>query len=329
MSIIDQHSITKLDIKIRNFEESDYPDIARINNIVLPDYPISANEFKEMDQHRHKKCKHRRWVATYKNKIIGTGLYTQYSFQYHPRKFNIWIIVRPELQNRKVGAALYDHIYKHLMEFEPISIFTEAKEDMSRTISFLKSREFKEFQRYSDSELEIEKVDLSSFENMKAKSNMKDIEIKTLKKLESDPDRNRKMYDLDQTVALDMPDEEGFTKVDYDTYVKRGIEGSYILQDGYFVAIHKNQYVGVSNLMRPEGDVNLWTGLTGVRREYRRRGIATHLKIRAIEYAKKQEAPLIKTDNQSGNKPMLNLNKKLGFKKRLDWICFRRDFKNK
>jgi len=124
MIVRNQHKKQKLDIVIRDFKETDYTDISKINNAVFPDYPMSANEYIEMDKNRHKKCKHRRWVATFRERVIGTGLYTQYSFQYHPRKFHIWIIVRPELQNRKVGATLYNHIYNHLQEFDQISIST-------------------------------------------------------------------------------------------------------------------------------------------------------------------------------------------------------------
>ena len=56
----------------------------------------------------------------------------------------------------------------------------------------------------------------------------------------------------------------------------------------------------------------LYTGLTGVRRAYRRRGIATALKTQAIAWAKTQGASYLETDNEENN-PMYQLNLALGF----------------
>jgi RimJ/RimL family protein N-acetyltransferase len=56
---------------------------------------------------------------------------------------------------------------------------------------------------------------------------------------------------------------------------------------------------------------------TGVIREYRGRGIATALKLKVIEYGKKNGYRVIKTWNDSVNEAMLAVNIKLGFKRRL------------
>src|SRR5262249_28262313 len=61
---------------------------------------------------------------------------------------------------------------------------------------------------------------------------------------------------------------------------------------------------------------------TGVLREYRRRGIAMALKLRAILYAKSAGYSRIKTWNEQGNRPMLSINEALGFIKQPAWIAF-------
>ncbi|MCP4703871.1 MAG: GNAT family N-acetyltransferase, partial [candidate division Zixibacteria bacterium] len=125
-------------------------------------------------------------------------------------------------------------------------------------------------------------------------------------------------------IAADMPDEDGFTKLDYETYRKENLEASYTNPDSYFIALENGNYIGVSVLFKFKQNKDLYTGLTGVRRPYRRRGIATCLKVKAIEYAKKHNFAKIGTDNQSTNKPMRDLNDKLGFKKQYDWICYKK-----
>jgi predicted GNAT family acetyltransferase len=52
--------------------------------------------------------------------------------------------------------------------------------------------------------------------------------------------------------------------------------------------------------------------MTGVKRAYRRKGIATALKLRTVAFAQVQGAHLLMTSNNSAN-PMYQLNLKLGF----------------
>ena len=54
------------------------------------------------------------------------------------------------------------------------------------------------------------------------------------------------------------------------------------------------------------------TGLTGVRRAFRRQGIATKTKQHSIAWAKAQGIEKIYTDNEENN-PMYQLNLQLGF----------------
>ena len=56
-----------------------------------------------------------------------------------------------------------------------------------------------------------------------------------------------------------------------------------------------------------------WTGGLGVIREFRRKGIATALKIKAIEALLKKGITEIRTDNEENN-PMYKINVALGFK---------------
>ncbi|MCD4691179.1 GNAT family N-acetyltransferase, partial [bacterium] len=65
----------------------------------------------------------------------------------------------------------------------------------------------------------------------------------------------------------------------------------------------------------------LHTGLTGTVRSHRRRGIATALKVAAIDLAKKRGVATIETDNEENN-PMYALNVELGFEPQPAWLDF-------
>ena len=53
---------------------------------------------------------------------------------------------------------------------------------------------------------------------------------------------------------------------------------------------------------------------TNVYPEYRKRGIATALKILTIRFARQQRMQVIRTGNDSTNASMLAINRKLGYK---------------
>lgn len=328
MSLINQNKKQQLDIKIRDFEQNDYPEVSKLNNAVFPDRPLTADEYVEFDKNRAEKCKHRRWMATVDDKVVGTGLYIQYAFQYDPDKFNIWIVVAPEYQNKGIGSKLFDQIYESVKRFNPISIRTEARDDMPHALRFLQKKGLEEFQQYSEPHLEVDSFDFVPYETLEENLKSSGIEIKTMKELETDPERDKKLHELDQKIAPDLPDEEGFSPIDFDSFVKESLEASYTLPDAYFVAVDGDKYIGLSALQKFAANKDLYTGLTGVLRPYRKRGIATALKVQAIKYARDNNYARIGTDNQSTNKPMRSLNDKLGFKQRFNWLCYKKVLRN-
>ena len=92
---------------------------------------------------------------------------------------------------------------------------------------------------------------------------------------------------------------------------------------GFFVALDGERYVGMSNLWKSQADPSeLYTGLTGVSRSHRRRGIALALKLRAIDYARRNGVRRLKTWNESNNRAMLSINEALGFVKQPAWINY-------
>ncbi len=150
------------------------------------------------------------------------------------------------------------------------------------------------------------------------------IEIVTLaEELAKDPECLKELYEMDCELSLDVPRVDPFTRGPFETWRDWVLKSPRALPEAFFIAKAGDSYVGQSDVGRSEGlaDV-LYTGFTGVRREYRGRGIAMALKLRAIDYAKRHEYREIRTWNSTLNAPMLGINVKLGFVKQPAWITF-------
>ena len=81
------------------------------------------------------------------------------------------------------------------------------------------------------------------------------------------------------------------------------------------VAVKDGEYIGSTDIeVYPKSEPHKgWTGGLGVIREFRRKGIATALKIKAIESLLKKGITEIRTDNEENN-PMYKINVAIGFK---------------
>ena len=102
----------------------------------------------------------------------------------------------------------------------------------------------------------------------------------------------------------------------------RDIKNPKFNSHSWFIVLDGNQIIGLNNLWKNQLDKVINTGLTGVRREYRRKGVATALKHTSLSWAKNQGYEWIRTDNASSNKGMLNINIGVGFKFMPAWLIF-------
>ena len=301
-----------------------YPGIATLYNSIDPQLHLSASDFAEGDRLRDPKFKTQRWVAIEKNEILGAGYYTQSNWFAHPRKFTIWVGVHPERQRSGIGSVLYETIMHGLQPFDPLALRTRATNDCLQSIRFLEKRGFQEVIRDIPSELNVQAFDLTRFTGLEDRFRDSGIEIKTLPELESDPQRNRKLYDLDWELSLSVPGDlaAGMGRRGLKKYEEYAITGSSALPDGFFVAVKGDEYIGLSHVLESEKGISLYQGLTGVKPPYRRHGIALAMKIRCIAYAQANGYTLITAENDAKNIPMLSMNERLGFISKPNIITF-------
>jgi RimJ/RimL family protein N-acetyltransferase len=96
--------------------------------------------------------------------------------------------------------------------------------------------------------------------------------------------------------------------------IARRLANPHILADGFFIASDADRYVGYSGLTSIDNDPStLETFGTGVHPAYRGGGIATTLKLHALEYAQRYGYQRVLT--ATANPTMLAINERLGFRR--------------
>lgn len=309
-------------INIRLFNLEDYAQFVELFNVINPEYVTTVKEMRYRDEHNDPKCKSKRWVAEMDGQLVGYGEYTQFADIYHPRKFVVRTSVHPDYRRRGIGSAIYDRVLEGLQPFDPIAVSGRSREDWRDGMRFAQKRGFHEVMREWESRLDVAAFDIRPYAGVEDHVRAQGILIKTCRELESDPDRLRKLYELESELDHDVPAPEPVTAIPYEVFVDRMTHHPNLLPDAYFVAVAGDEYAGTSALWSSSSSKDLYTGLTGVRRAYRRKGIALALKIRGIEYAKAYGAVTLKTWNESNNRAMLSINERLGYVKQPAWVDF-------
>ena len=305
---------------IRPFTPKDYPALARIANAAAPDYPSSVAEMEFCDARRDAKCRQGRWLIERDGQAVGYGEYSQRSSSYHPRRFQVNVIVQSDCQSQGLGKALYEQVMSALIPFDPLSVRARTREDRVRSVRFLRDRGFTEDMRSYESRLDVAAFDPALYAGVEARVRAQGIEFKTLRDLEDVPGHWQKHYEMGEELSADVPSAEPRTRLEKDVWMSARIQNPTLLHDAYLFAVKGGEYIGVSMLKSSSGSADLTTGMTGVRREYRRQGVALALKLKTIAWAKRIGYSQIQTWNEANNQGMLGINERLGFVRQPAWL---------
>jgi len=314
-------------ITIRDFQPVDYPAIVEISNRLFPDDLTTAEEEQWDDDHwdATRYVRKRRVALGPDGSVVGEGSFSHMPSSFHPQRFAMWIAVHPESQRMGVGTSLYEDLLEELRSFDAIALRTWVKESMTETAAWVERRGFKELMRAWESRLDLDTFDSGRFAPRAGPPS--GIEFASLAdELERNPGALRDLFDLDNAIAPDMPRIDPHTPMNFEMWTDWVLNSPGSEPRAIFLAKDGDRYVGLTELFKSEAQPDvLFTGLTGVLREYRGRGIAFAIKLRSLDWAKANGFREVRTWNSTLNAAMLGINMKLGFVKQSPWITYGKD----
>ena len=311
-------------LTIRSFQltDEDYRRAVDIFNAVWVEHQETVDEWRERDAKRAKKLKCGRFFAEVDGQAVGYASYEQHRRMNHPGKLWVSVNVLPPFRRRGVGAALWQHLCREIEQFDPLRLFIGTRENFSDGVRFVERLGFVESHRHWESRLEPAAFRLADWAGYSRRVAEHGIEIRAVTELTSDPERDRKLYELDWATVQDIPSPVPPIRKSFEEFQKVW-QRSNLVQDAWFVALDQGEYVGMTEFWSNPADPGLFeTGLTGVLRSHRRRGIAIALKLRGIEFAQKKGIRELRTWNASDNEGILEVNRRLGFVRRPAHIAY-------
>lgn len=314
--------------RVRSFEPSDYASLARVHDSLFPNHPHFSKRVEFEDScYGHTRYQMKRFVAeAASGEVVGFSEYKHLFFQYHPRKFAMDVAVLPQWQGRGIGRMLFDRVLEELGRAGAETVWPLVLSTQEAAVRFLRKRGFVEKRRMIESKLDLEGFDGAEFARLAEKLEGERIVVSNFSsELRRDRSAGRKLKDLEESGAMDVPgviQESPMSYHDYETII---LNSPIMLWEGSFVAKDGETYAGESSLLESGTGRFIDQGFTVVRPEYRGRNIAQAVKLQTAIYAKNKGAKYIRTHNDSENHPMLAVNRKMGFVKQAEWITFEKE----
>jgi RimJ/RimL family protein N-acetyltransferase len=134
-----------------------------------------------------------------------------------------------------------------------------------------------------------------------------------------DPDRVRKLYELNEQTIQDVPHTLTIVREAFEDFARR-LDAPDRPPDRIWIALAGDRPVAMSYLKFPPVRGTVWTGYTCTDAGFRGRGIARAIKLQSLAQAVDLGVPLVCTDNDSENAPMLHINEKLGYVRRPGFV---------
>ena len=302
--------------KLRPFHDPDWPNVSAIALARAAD-DAPGHEFWLRGRQKFDDSRYFRRHYVVENaegkQIIAYGAVEQ--TVYLPR-YRLLLLADPQWLKRGVGDLLLDQLMNDLREAQAVTVSCRQYASETELVKLLESRGFTVTSHFLDLRLEVANTDISPLPALVRRLSDEGISISTLaEERVRDPRCVEKLYELETVLRQDDPARSQLAPPAYNAReALMWLEMPYVIPGAYFIAKRGDEYIGVSDVSlfdaMPGG---LTQGFTGVRPNYRRRGLATALKLHGIVYAQTNGYQFIQTFNRPQQTAIRALNEKLGF----------------
>ncbi len=312
--------MTQTQLYIRPFAatESDYLALAAVLADESPEIPLSVSELKVDARHFETQgTLFERFALELGGEIVGFATLLAPFWSASSNKLNTRIAVKRMPGRQEIFAEGFAFVAERAKAYSPDALLSGGRSDDTEKMEFLEQQGFVETMRFPFKRIDLENASLDKFAEHRKRAEESGISIVPLASVKPNrPDWCRELYELENRLMGDVPLPDPYTPMEYEKFEIMANDPEASDHNWFFVAIdpHTNQYIGLTMLFPSKAKKeSSFTGLTGILPDYRRRGIASALKLTSFDHARANGVRYIHTDNEENN-PMGQLNREMGFR---------------
>jgi GNAT superfamily N-acetyltransferase len=311
-------------VRIRPFKETEpeWEILAHTQSAYWDTFPISAKRARHRRLLMPEGSRYVGLIASRDGLDVGTAICFDAVWISEPGQIYFLYSILPDELGTDLEAQLFAAILEVAEKMNSAGIHTEVESRRPRNVELLEKAGFDRVSMSVFSEMDL--LGLSG-EALSIRHAVGGIRVVSLQELpQTGPDWKKRYVEVSAEAMKGMPSYTEQEPLTLELFEKLLVAPGYDLSLRFVAVQDDGEYVGITSMQPSPVDPHRFsTGATGVRPEHRRRGIASMLKAHALVCAQRQGARVVGTENEETN-PMLELNYKLGFKKRFDIYSYLR-----
>ncbi|GAB2948639.1 GNAT family N-acetyltransferase [Streptomyces pseudoechinosporeus] len=288
---------------VRDFRPADAEGFARIRQLALPFMLCTAESIAYDVAHAHPDAHFQPLVAEQNGELIGTAQVSLVYDSPQPGQGSLNVYVHPERERRGAGSLLVRTAEERLTALGATKLFSYVTDTPA-------NRTFAEKRGYHPSRsAHFLRLDLANGTLPPLQETPADIELRTGADFADDP---RPLFDLDAETLADEPSDITHEFTDYEAWLRETWHHPLLSHELTSVAVVDGRPAAFS-AARTDGGTRYGTVMTGTARAHRGRGLAKLAKNDSLHRARAVGCTEAFTGNDTGNGPMLAINKWFGY----------------
>ncbi|MCS0602045.1 GNAT family N-acetyltransferase [Streptomyces sp. LP11] len=283
---------------------ADAEGFARVRRLALPYILFTSDSVRHNALHTHPDAHYRPLVAEEDGEVIGTAQVHLAHDSTEPGQGLVNVYVRPDRTGRGAGGLLVRTAEERLAALGTTRLLSWVLDEPG-------NRAFAERHGYRGSRsAHFLRLDLAHGTLPPVPEVPADVELRTGRDFAADP---RPLFDLDAETTRDEPGDVDFTLTDYEAWLEQSWRHPLLDLDLTVAACVAGRPVAFSVAYTDPGTRRYSTAMTGTARAFRGRGLAKLAKTHSLHRARAAGFAEAFTGNDTGNEPMIAINKRLGY----------------
>lgn len=295
--------------------------MCRVHNAANPERPYSVRELRSNDAVASKYRYFMERIVALERASARVVGYAQVSKRPHTLEkgaLNVDVVVDPSCREEGAWAGLYERAERIAKDEGARALKAIASDRDASQLERFRGQGFEEASREIESRLSLAEVGLGELRRLVEATAVEGIGFSTLAlERRRNPGCAHGIQAMEDDAGRDVPRTDRWRPIPQLAFEDLVLRGPMVVPSAWFIAVDGGRYVGESYLRRYALTFPrlVTQGFTCTTRDHRGRGIARHLKLLCMLWAKGRGVGQIRTWNDAQNAPMLALNQSLGFRK--------------